>query len=81
MSVTFALTMALLVLAGFGNLQGNLEFWDVKNKKQISNPKAADSTYFQWCPDGVHAVTATTAPRLRVGNGYFNFNSAHLILV
>ncbi len=32
--------------------------------------QASDSTQFEWCPDGVHFVTATTAPRLRVGNGY-----------
>jgi len=24
----------------------------------------------QWSPDGIHFVTATTAPRLRIGNGY-----------
>ncbi len=64
-----SLTLSLLVLAGFGNLHGNVEFWDVQNKKLISNPKCADSTYFEWCPDGMHVVTATTAPRLRVGNG------------
>ena len=32
--------------------------------------QASDSTSFEWCPDGVHVVTATTAPRLREGNGY-----------
>lgn len=60
----------ILLLAGFGNLRGNMEFWDVKGKKLISNPKAPDSTVHEWAPDGVHVLTATTAPRLRVGNGY-----------
>ena len=31
--------------------------------------QASDSTAFEWSPDGVHVVTATTAPRLREGNG------------
>ncbi|CAE1174123.1 EIF2A [Acanthosepion pharaonis] len=60
----------ILCLAGFGNLQGNLEFWDVKQKKLINTSKAMDTTYFCWCPDGEHFITATMAPRLRVGNGY-----------
>lgn len=60
----------VLVLAGFGNLRGQMEVWDVKNYKLISKPVASDSTYFAWCPDGEHIVTATCAPRLRVGNGY-----------
>ncbi|XP_029471426.1 eukaryotic translation initiation factor 2A isoform X2 [Rhinatrema bivittatum] len=60
----------ILVLAGFGNLRGQMEVWDVKNYKLISKPVASDSTYFAWCPDGEHMVTATCAPRLRVGNGY-----------
>lgn len=60
----------ILALTGFGNLRGNMEFWDVKQKKMISNPLAPDSTLCAWAPDGLHFMTATTAPRLRVGNGY-----------
>ena len=32
--------------------------------------EAADSTLLEWAPDGIHFLTATTAPRLRIGNGY-----------
>ncbi|KAJ7324780.1 hypothetical protein JRQ81_017800 [Phrynocephalus forsythii] len=60
----------ILVLAGFGNLSGQMDVWDVKNYKLIAKPQASDSTYFAWCPDGEHIVTATCSPRLRVGNGY-----------
>ncbi|RUS75850.1 hypothetical protein EGW08_016371 [Elysia chlorotica] len=59
----------LLCLAGFGNLAGNLEFWDLKQRKQLAQTQAADTTHFEWCPDGQHLLTCTTAPRLRVGNG------------
>ena len=47
-----------------------MEFWDVKRKSLISNPRAPDSTQYAWAPDGLHLMTATTSPRLRVGNGY-----------
>ncbi|XP_029922420.1 eukaryotic translation initiation factor 2A [Myripristis murdjan] len=60
----------ILVLAGFGNLRGQMEVWDVKKYKQVSKPQAPDSTHFSWCPDGEHVVTATCSPRLRVSNGY-----------
>ncbi|KAE8294765.1 Eukaryotic translation initiation factor 2A [Larimichthys crocea] len=60
----------ILVLAGFGNLRGQMEVWDVKKYKQVSKPQAPDATHFSWCPDGEHIVTATCSPRLRVSNGY-----------
>ncbi|XP_029301445.1 eukaryotic translation initiation factor 2A [Cottoperca gobio] len=60
----------ILVLAGFGNLQGQMEVWDVKKYKQVCKPQAPDATHFSWCPDGEHVVTATCSPRLRVSNGY-----------
>lgn len=60
----------LIVMAGFGNLRGNLEVWDMNAKKPVSQFQAPNSTYFEWCKDGCHFVTATTTPRLRVDNGY-----------
>jgi len=60
----------MLLLSGFGNLAGNIEFWDMETNKLITNIKLPDTTYFEWCPDGVHFVSATCSPRLRVGNGY-----------
>ncbi|KAH7962331.1 hypothetical protein HPB52_015498 [Rhipicephalus sanguineus] len=70
---TFVLSTdcALLILAGFGNLRGNVEVWDVKGRKQVSRSQASDSTQLCWSADGEHYLTATTAPRLRVGNGAF----------
>eukprot|EP00794_Sanderia_malayensis_P011342 gene11342-12525_t len=47
-----------------------VEFWNIKDKKLISKPQASDSTYFQWAPNGVHFLTATLSPRLKIGNGY-----------
>uniref|UniRef100_T1PCP2 Eukaryotic translation initiation factor 2A n=1 Tax=Musca domestica TaxID=7370 RepID=T1PCP2_MUSDO len=60
----------LVVLAGFGNLPGNVEIWDVKMKEMIANIKCPDTTHFEWSPNGEYFVTATTAPRLRIGNGF-----------
>ncbi|XP_017956195.1 eukaryotic translation initiation factor 2A [Drosophila navojoa] len=60
----------LIVLAGFGNLPGAVEVWDVSKKERIANIKCADTTHFEWHPNGEWFVTATTAPRLRISNGF-----------
>ncbi|KAJ8303820.1 hypothetical protein KUTeg_018613 [Tegillarca granosa] len=52
------------------HFMGNLEFWDVGKRRLIAQTQAQDSTAFEWCPDGEHVLTSTTAPRLRVANGY-----------
>ncbi|EDV29224.1 uncharacterized protein TRIADDRAFT_18281, partial [Trichoplax adhaerens] len=60
----------IICLAGFGNLKGEMEFWNRQDLKLISKFQASDSTQFEWSPDGQYFATATTAPRLRQGNGY-----------
>lgn len=58
-----------LCLAGFGNLPGDMAFWDYVDKKQIGTTKAEWSVTSEWSPDGCYFMTATTAPRLQVDNG------------
>lgn len=60
----------LILLGGFGNLRGQVEVWDAANRKLVSDFEAPDSTLLEWSPDGEHFLTATTTPRLRIGNGY-----------
>lgn len=58
-----------LCLAGFGNLPGDMAFWDCTEKKQLGTTKAEWSVTSEWSPDGKYFMTATTAPRLQVDNG------------
>lgn len=60
----------LLVFGGFGNLPGYVEIWDLNQKKQICEHKAPDTTMLEWSPTGDVFMTATTAPRLRMSNGF-----------
>ncbi|GAA0148343.1 translation initiation factor [Lithospermum erythrorhizon] len=64
--ITFYL---VLCLAGFGNLPGDMAFWDYMEKKQLGTTKAECSVTSEWSPDGRYFMTATTAPRLQVDNG------------
>ncbi|XP_070016080.1 uncharacterized protein LOC107819466 [Nicotiana tabacum] len=58
-----------ICLAGFGNLPGDMAFWDYKEKKQLGTTRAELSVTSEWSPDGRYFMTATTAPRLQVDNG------------
>ncbi|XP_041448112.1 eukaryotic translation initiation factor 2A isoform X2 [Drosophila obscura] len=60
----------IIVLAGFGNLPGAVEVWDVPKREKLASLKLADTTVFEWHPNGEWFVTATTAPRLRISNGF-----------
>lgn len=59
----------LVLLAGFGNLSGHVEVWNVAKKKLLTTLQAPDTTLLEWCPNGETFLTATTAPRLRMSNG------------
>jgi translation initiation factor 2A len=61
-----------LVLAGFGNLPGDLAFFDRKADgkfKPMGSSRAENGVTLQWSPCGRHVLAATVAPRLRVDNG------------
>lgn len=62
----------LLLLGGFGNLsQGKIEIWEVKKlKKMIANCSSTETTQVAWLNDGAHFITATTAPRMQIGNQF-----------
>lgn len=59
-----------VMLGGFGNIPGKMQFWD-KNKQKMMG-KAVDvnsPTIFEWAPDGRHFITATLNRRMKVDNG------------
>lgn len=64
----------LLCLAGFGNLSGEMEIWDMKEKKKIGACKSNSSSYCGWSTDDRKLITAILTPRLRVDNCYKIFS-------
>ena len=58
-----------VLVAGFGNLAGQMDIYDMeKDYNKISTIEASNASVCQWSPDGKHILTATTSPRLRVDN-------------
>ncbi|CAH0480102.1 unnamed protein product [Peronospora belbahrii] len=59
-----------LCLAGFGNLRGDMDFWERNKLKKMGSATSNSATTFAWSPDSRYFATATTFPRLRVDNGF-----------
>lgn len=60
-----------VLIGGFGNISsGQIEVWDTRGYKKLGECSAPDTTSLQWDPRGETFITATTYPRLTVGNGY-----------
>ncbi|XP_026323322.1 eukaryotic translation initiation factor 2A isoform X2 [Hyposmocoma kahamanoa] len=70
-SIYFPPDGIVVLLGGFGNIAtGHIETWDLRGYKKLGACAAPDTTYLQWDPRGETFITATTYPRLTVGNGY-----------
>lgn len=59
-----------VIVAGFGNFAGQMDIYDLeKNYEKICSIEGSNTSTCEWGPDGMHILTATTSPRLRVDNG------------
>ena len=56
-------------IGGFGNLAGELDFWDLERKTLLATVDASCTVDFGWSPCSRLFLTASTAPRMRVDNG------------
>ncbi|RXK39670.1 hypothetical protein M231_03024 [Tremella mesenterica] len=59
----------LLLSAGFGNLSGGVDIWDISTRNKVGEFQAPTSSHCQWSSCGRYILTATLSPRLRVDNG------------
>lgn len=69
-TILFSPHSRFVLVAGFGNLAGQMDIYDLnKDFAKISSIEASNASVCEWSPDGKHILTATTSPRLRVDNG------------
>ena len=57
-------------LAGFGNMSGELSFYDRKTNRCLGTVDAHMTVNYGWSPCSRYFLTAILFPRLRVDNGY-----------
>ena len=69
-TILFSPNGRFVLVAGFGNLAGQCDMYDLeKDYAKITTIEASNASFCEWSPDGKHILTATTSPRLRVDNG------------
>ncbi|RMZ85338.1 hypothetical protein DV737_g778, partial [Chaetothyriales sp. CBS 132003] len=69
-TVLFSPHGRLVLVAGFGNLAGQMDIYDLeRDVAKVCTIEASNASVCEWSPDGRHILTATTSPRLRVDNG------------
>ncbi|KYR01548.1 hypothetical protein DLAC_11482 [Tieghemostelium lacteum] len=69
-TIRFSPNGKVLLLGGFGNLQGEMDFWDLTRYKKISSTTAYCASYHEWAADSTHFLCAVLSPRIRVDNGF-----------
>jgi len=77
-TVSFSPHGRFVVLAGFGNLAGEMDFWDRNKQKLMGRNTSHCSVGYGWSPCGRYFMTASLAPRMNVDNvvKLFKYNGA-----
>jgi translation initiation factor 2A len=69
-TIQFSPQGRFVLVAGFGNLAGQMDIYDMdKDHAKITTVEASNASVCEWSPDAKYILTATTSPRLRVDNG------------
>ena len=69
-TVRFSPNGQFVLLAGFGNLAGQIDVYDGdKGYRRVTTIESGNPSVCDWSPDSSFILTATTSPRLRVDNG------------
>lgn len=68
-TVLFSPHGRFLLVAGFGNLSGQMDIYDLeRGYEKVSTIDGNIATVCKWAPDGQHILTATCSPRMTVDN-------------
>ncbi|KAL2144719.1 hypothetical protein VTI28DRAFT_8657 [Corynascus sepedonium] len=69
-TIIFSPTGRFALVAGFGNLAGQIDVYDLeKDYRKVCTIESGNPSVCTWSPDSRYIMTATTSPRLRVDNG------------
>ena len=72
-TVRFSPDSRVLFVGGFGNLAGDMDFFDTASFAVLGRANAHTSTQWEWSPDGAFLACGVTAPRRHIDNGFHVF--------
>ena len=72
--VKFSPDSRIIFIGGFGNLSGDMDFFDAKDFSVIGRANAHTTTQWEWSPDGAFLSCGVTAPRRHMDNGFHIFS-------
>ena len=58
----------LLLIGGFGNLKGEIDFWSLDTLEQVGKTKSDCAIGIEWSPTGTHLMTSVLYERVKVDN-------------
>jgi translation initiation factor 2A len=58
----------LLLIGGFGNLAGEVDFWSLDSQKEIGKTKAYCTVSIDWSPNTKYVMTSVLYDRVKVDN-------------
>lgn len=64
-----------VLIGGFGNLAGEVDFWNMNTHKEIGKTKAYCTVGIDWAPDGKHVLSAVLHERVKVDNEIRIYNA------
>ena len=65
-----------VLIGGFGNLAGEIDFWTLDTNKEIGKTKAYCTVGITWAADGKHVLSAVLYERVKVDNEIRIYNAA-----
>ncbi len=75
-TISFAPHGRFVIIAGFGNLAGEMDFYDLIRLKKLGSNVSHCATAYTWSPCSRYLLTASLAPRMNVDNNLkiFKYN-------
>jgi translation initiation factor 2A len=69
-------TGRILMIGGFGSLNGEMDFWDISRPDfvKLGHITAFSSSFQAWSPDGKYFLACVQSPRMKVDNDIKIFN-------
>lgn len=65
-----------VLIGGFGNLVGEVDFWNLETQQDLGKTKANCTVGCEWAPNGKHILSSVLYERVKVDNEFRIYNAS-----